>query len=458
MTPLLLFPVAAIACLLISLFPLMRRRDRHLERRDYDLAVYRDQLVQLDQEAASGLIAETQKDAARVEIQRRILAASADADEAAPTRTFRRTRRIAAVGGVTFGLTLLSLVLYLHLGAPGLPGQPFASRQADPDMALAQQAEHLEAMLKDRPDFDGLVKLAQIDFMLRKFEHATEAYRHALALKPGDAHTLAELSESIVMASDGMVVPEARQGFLKTLASDPYDPRALFYLGLAEVQIGRPRDAVAVWRLLEQHSPEGAFWLTMLRNNISEQAQAGGFDPAEVAPKAPAGSSDGAPPPAAVPPPAADLAMQAPDEQDRAIHAMVERLAQKMRDNPTDLDGWMRLATSYRVLRDYDKAIGAANHAIVLSPATVEPRLALAQIQLARASGDRLPADFVDNVRKILAIDGNNPMGLFYVGRAEQEAGRTAQARLNWEKLLGLLPPDSPQVAEVKKSLAALPR
>jgi len=135
---------------------------------------------------------------------------------------------------------------------------------------------------------------------------------------------------------------------------------------------------------------------------------------------------------------------------------MVDGLAAKLKDKPDDFDGWMRLALSYRVLGEAAKAKEAAAHAIKLKPQAVEPRLALAQIQLGDASEDKLPADFVATLHDVLALDPDNTTALYYLGAAEASAKHTAEARKYWEKLLAKMPADQPERAEVKKRLDGL--
>ena len=54
----------------------------------------------------------------------------------------------------------------------------------------------------------------------------------------------------------------------------------------------------------------------------------------------------------------------APSDQQEMIKGMVQRLADKMKDNPKDMDGWMRLMRAYSVLKDTDKAKGALGDAV----------------------------------------------------------------------------------------------
>jgi cytochrome c-type biogenesis protein CcmH len=150
------------------------------------------------------------------------------------------------------------------------------------------------------------------------------------------------------------------------------------------------------------------------------------------------------------------LAGQSPEDQARTMQAMVERLAARLERTPNDAEGWLRLARSWRVLDDLDKAGAAVRHAIELRPKDVEARLMLADIQLAAAKDDGLPADFVATMRDVLALDADNGPALYYVGAAEAEAGHRQEARRLWSKLLASLPADGPERAGLAKQLDAL--
>src|SRR5690606_20300968 len=98
-----------------------------------DLAVYRDQLKEVEADRARGLLSDVEAEAARVEISRRLLArAEADGVSAAGgARGQGLNARTAFVSAVLL-IPALSMALYLAYGSPGLPGQPHAERVAAP--------------------------------------------------------------------------------------------------------------------------------------------------------------------------------------------------------------------------------------------------------------------------------------------------------------------------------------
>ena len=69
-----IFGLMTAAAIAAVLFPLVRRRAEEFSGND--IAVYRDQLDELERDLAAGSIGKTEAEAARVEISRRLLAAA----------------------------------------------------------------------------------------------------------------------------------------------------------------------------------------------------------------------------------------------------------------------------------------------------------------------------------------------------------------------------------------------
>src|SRR5271167_4021549 len=112
----------ALGALLPIVAPLLRGGRPVASRGSFDQAVYRDQLRELDRDVARGLITQTDADAARLEIQRRLLAAD---KLPAPPPLLSRSPVLALIVFVVIGAG--SIGSYLWLGAPGLPDEPFSA-------------------------------------------------------------------------------------------------------------------------------------------------------------------------------------------------------------------------------------------------------------------------------------------------------------------------------------------
>src|SRR5258708_14340224 len=115
-----------------------------------DLAVYRDQLEEIERDRAEGRIGHDEFEAARVEVSRRLLGAAASTTvEAAP----RTGRRIAALASAIIAVPLIAGLLYVRLGSPDLPGEPIASRRSGDEQAnsIAALIARIETHLEENP-------------------------------------------------------------------------------------------------------------------------------------------------------------------------------------------------------------------------------------------------------------------------------------------------------------------
>ena len=72
----------------------------------------------------------------------------------------------------------------------------------------------------------------------------------AAALAPGDGELQATLGQTLTVAAEGRVTPEARAAFAAALERLPADPRARYYLALADWQDGARAKAIAAWQAL----------------------------------------------------------------------------------------------------------------------------------------------------------------------------------------------------------------
>ena len=120
--------VIAIAFLVV---PLLRRKDAGPSRRDYDLEIYRDQLRELERDVERGVVAAAEAEAARLEIERRILTTAAPAEEEkARNASGPRTANLLVAFAIGVVVPLAAGGLYLWQGVPGLESKPYAARAA----------------------------------------------------------------------------------------------------------------------------------------------------------------------------------------------------------------------------------------------------------------------------------------------------------------------------------------
>ena len=325
-----------------------------------DVAVYRDQLNELERDLAAGSIGKTEAEAARVEISRRLLAA-ADAAKAAavavtPSATPWHRRAVALVALLLLPVGAGSL--YLRLGSPGLASEPLtAQRGAQPDQQapIENIVAKVEVHLQNNPkDGRGWEVLAPVYMQLGRYTDSVNAWRNALALLGESADREANLGEALVAEANGVVTADAKAAFVRAVTLDNTTVSARYYLGTAAEQDGKREEAAKIWRDLIAEAPAGAHWVSDVRAALARVEAS------------PAALSPG--------PSAAQIAAatkQSPDQQTAMIRGMVDGLAARLQQDGSDLDGWVRLVRSYKVLGELDKeqsAIGDAQRALANDP------------------------------------------------------------------------------------------
>jgi cytochrome c-type biogenesis protein CcmH len=132
------------------------------------------------------------------------------------------------------------------------------------------------------------------------------------------------------------------------------------------------------------------------------------------------------------------------------INGMVEKLAQKMKDNPSDSEGWIMLARSYKVLKRYPESVEALRKALALTGEQPEILLQLADV-IAMKNGGSLLGEPAELVAKALDIDANNDMGLWLYGLANAEDGKFKEAIIFWKKLQTHYKTEDEDFKEVQK-------
>ncbi|TPL92904.1 c-type cytochrome biogenesis protein CcmI [Mesorhizobium sp. B2-3-10] len=321
---------------------------------DHDLEVYRDQLSELDRDAGRGLIGPAEAAEARAEIARRILRlGNADMPAKASGRSSGTVRLVATVA--VLAVPLVSWGLYSQIGSPDLPSQPLSERLAKnpADSSVDELVARAEAHLAANPsDGRGWDVLAPVYLRMQRFADAAAAYRNAIRLDGDSAVRQAGLGEAIAGAAGGIVSADAQDAFEAALKLDPANAKAGFYLAMALAQEGRGKEAAAAWQAMLGTLPPDSPW-----RGAVEQALAKSGGP-EVASGTTVKGPD-----------AADVdAASSMSQQDREamINTMVAGLDDKLRQNPRDPEGWMRLVRSYVVLGKADQARDALGRAIAV--------------------------------------------------------------------------------------------
>lgn len=373
-----IFIAALVALVAAPLVATLRRgRERGLSAAASDLAVYRDQLRDVDRDLSRGVLAPDEAEAVRTEIKRRML----DAD-----RRLREGRGTAANRVFWPGAVLVAAVpafaaaVYLAIGAPGYPDLPLQDRlaaaeerrasrprQAEAERAasalalpaevapeFAQLMDRLRAAVAERPDdVEGLSLLARNEARIGNLAAARDAQERLVQAKGEDATPadLAALLDITVAAAGGVVTAEAEDVLNRLEAESPGNGLAAYYRGLLELSVGRADLAFPVWRRLWEESPEGAPWLEVLRVELPRVAAEAGvaYDmPPRRGPDA-----------AAI----AAASEMSPEDREDMIRGMVDGLAARLAEDGGPPADWARLISALGVLGETDRARAIADEA-----------------------------------------------------------------------------------------------
>jgi cytochrome c-type biogenesis protein CcmH len=220
----------------------------------------------------------------------------------------------------------------------------------------------LEERLKQDPDnAEGWRMLGWSYFETRDLARAAAAYRRAAQVEPDNAENWSSLGEALQTAST-TVSPEAASAFQRAISLQPTDPRARYFLAVQKDLSGQHEAAISDWIALLRDTPAGAPWEADLRRTIQEVAAKEKIDIAGRMP-APAGPSGASVATAAIPGPTPEQLAAAssipPAQQDQMVQGMVNRLASRLKANPKDADGWIRLMRARMVLGETDAATEA---------------------------------------------------------------------------------------------------
>jgi cytochrome c-type biogenesis protein CcmH len=346
---------AALGALLAPLF----RAGESKRDSESELAIYRDQLEEIDRDVGRGVLPEGEAGPARTEIARRLLHASETEGRSVADQPRRRR------GALVFALVLVPVIGvagYLRLGSPDAGDRPFSARLSDPadddlfaqlDAFIAQPTEEaivrlqvlIDATLVETSDNGRVLEAASLVYLrAQRYEDAIAAYDRYIAVvgpngDPGGGFAMGigiEIIEEL-----GVVTPAAEAAFQRALILDPANLAAQFFLAIAMKERGDIDDAATAFlALLADEPPGGADWGDFARLELLDL----GVE---------------APPP----PEAAGVTDGFTVEQMEMINVMVDGLAAQLAETPEDVDGWVQLIRSYVVLgreTDARDAIDAA--------------------------------------------------------------------------------------------------
>jgi cytochrome c-type biogenesis protein CcmH len=134
------------------------------------------------------------------------------------------------------------------------------------------------------------------------------------------------------------------------------------------------------------------------------------------------------------------------------IEAMVAKLAERMKQNPDDAQGWAMLGKSYAVMGRFEDAAAAYARAVERVPDNPQLLTDYADA-LAMARGQNLQGEPEALILRALKLDPDHPKALALAGTVAFDRKDYAGAIRYWEKLSTLVPPDSEMGRSVQSSI-----
>lgn len=264
-----------LAVLAALLWPLLRTpRAGAPDSAGANLRVLREQLTELDKEAAAGSLLPEQYAAARAELERRVLDESTSAELPLPARPARASALL-----LTLALPMLALVLYAVLGNPqGFDPLLNKSASQATEQDVETLVERLAQRMQEQPgDPEGWVLLGRSYAAMQRFGPASEAYARAVALLPDNPHLLADYADALAMTQDSRLDGEPMALIQRALASDPDHLKALALAGSAAMQRGDFRAAVDHWTHARRVAPPDSPFIAGLDESLNEARSAAGL-------------------------------------------------------------------------------------------------------------------------------------------------------------------------------------
>lgn len=307
-------------------------------------------------------------------------------------------RRIApatlALGGAGI-VALAALVIATTRSGGEVPAPTPAPAAAASSEGPEEKIARMQAALAADPDnHEGWFLLGLELKGGGYFADAQAAFRRAVQLRPDAPAYQAGLAEMLLVNGRGETDREAEELLRKAHATDREMPAPRYYLAILKDQRGQHREAVDdLISLLGDVPATGAPWEEPVRSAIERIARANRIDIAGRVPerRTPAAAPSAAT--AAIPGPTQEQLDAAkgmtPTQQDAAARGMVDRLAERLRQNPRDEDRWMMMMRSRLHLNEPQRAAEALRTALAAfadDPAA-QQRLRAAAVELGIPQG-----------------------------------------------------------------------
>jgi cytochrome c-type biogenesis protein CcmH len=241
-------------------------REMEDERKEANIAVYRDQLSELESDLRNGIVSDEQYAQDREEIERRLLEDTATSQTTKTVTAPALLRNTAYLLGI--GLPLVAVIFYLNVGSPksitetpqvaSARGQTAAPQERTQEQ-IAANVDKLAQRLQSNPnDAQGWTMLARSYNSMEKWSEAAGAYAKATEQSPNNADLWAEYAFATAMANDRSLEGKPMELINRALKVDPQNSKALQLAGSAAFQAKDYKKAIDYWQQILKQVPAGS--------------------------------------------------------------------------------------------------------------------------------------------------------------------------------------------------------
>lgn len=228
------------------------------ERKQANIAIYRDQLSELESDLRNGLVSQQQYEQDRDEIERRLLEDVKLSEGDNPVPAVAGSRSTVYV--LALGLPLVAILFYMKVGdIKGIGAAAAAQSQGqqtsgtgmeDPSQQrIEANMQALAKRLESNPsDGQGWITLARSYSSLERYPEAANAYARATAVITNDADVWAEYAFAYAMANGRQLQGKSMEFIDRALKIDPNNLKALELAGSAAFQNKDYKKAIDYWQ------------------------------------------------------------------------------------------------------------------------------------------------------------------------------------------------------------------
>lgn len=248
--------VLAALALAFVLVPLLRRQVASASsgRRGINIAVYRDQLKEMEADARNGLLSQEQFATAKLELEARLAEDAVQSGE---------DSQPVSRGGRALGFSLAGLLpvaafgLYFLLGNPAaINAIPAAQANSQGEHDIMKMIQQVEEKTKTNPkDGEAWSILAKTYAAVGHWPEALQAYEKAITLRPDVPAVMTGYAEALAISNGRVLAGKPLELVTKALEKDPNDMKGLELAAIAAFQEKGYAKAVYYFKQLLKHVP-----------------------------------------------------------------------------------------------------------------------------------------------------------------------------------------------------------